>query len=474
MAYVKKTQVKNASNVVINPSTEEKQDALNAKDFSTSAKQDDIINNQTNGTQRAKIYANSADVDTQHPLPTNWDSVYAKDIDTDWSSVWTFTGDITSLVDDLDTTFSSTWHSSPANFTIKFKRPVTNNWIKFCSPIGKNFSNVKITLKDRSWTSLFIVDESSDNTDKSSEEYFWPQKAFCTILVEFYTTDDIDINLALLEKSTLVHTSNKFVDKNNSTTTPLVWDDTWVWEWIKTTNYIQAVIDVITDQDSATGGLLIEIKTTVDGVEVIHTHTYDVLINTPWWHHFPSELEWEEVRISYTNWTTTQTSFKLVTTLFNTMVEEWHAHNLNYALDDDHPAPIFRAVQTGKKPNWEYVNAEYTAGWNPKAAIEEVDPEVIQYFWLYPDWAWSNWSVTLTNADTAYAIPATAPTWTYRINLYNGSDKSIFVWYENSNANWLELPPWDYIEDNLWASQQLYAYCATAWKALSYSYKEVI
>jgi hypothetical protein len=60
-----KVNLENDQEEVINPATEDKQDdiitkltSLDGKDFSTEAKQDIQIGNQTDGTQRTKIYAN--------------------------------------------------------------------------------------------------------------------------------------------------------------------------------------------------------------------------------------------------------------------------------------------------------------------------------------------------------------------------------------------------------------------------------
>ena len=58
----------------------------------------------------------------------------------------------------------------------------------------------------------------------------------------------------------------------------------------------------------------------------------------------------------------------------------------------------------------------------------------------YPSGTGSNGSVTLTNANTAYSVPSTAPTGNYTIILYNSSDTDMYVGYEDSNSNGIELP----------------------------------
>lgn len=313
-------------------------------------------------------------LDDNHPMPVGGDSVYSKNIDIDGSDIGTFTGSITDMVDDLDTTITDSTVTNPKYFEIKLNRPVENSSMKFCSPETRNFSNVKIILKDRSGTTLTVVDYSGDNTKYSSNEYQYPLTAWCTARVEFHTADRVDINWNLIESSQLIHRTSKLVDINNSTETPLGIGATFTGQWVRTSNFVQAIVDVVTDQDSAVEGLRIELSN--DASTVIHSHSFSILSNTPDGHHYPSELELVYYRIKYTNGAVAQTTFKLYTTLVDSMIEEGHVHNLDYALQDDHPAPTVRAVQTGKKPNGDYVNAGYTTAGNPKSSIEEYDDAV--------------------------------------------------------------------------------------------------
>jgi hypothetical protein len=91
----------------------------------------------------------------------------------------------------------------------------------------------------------------------------------------------------------------------------------------------------------------------------------------------------------------------------------------------------------------------------------------------YPVGSGSNGSVTLTSANTAYAVPATASTKRHILVLYNGSDTDQYWGYQNTNANGILIPPDGRVSLNLGASQQVYAYCATAGKIIKYSFKEI-
>ena len=91
----------------------------------------------------------------------------------------------------------------------------------------------------------------------------------------------------------------------------------------------------------------------------------------------------------------------------------------------------------------------------------------------FPFGTGSNGSITLTLINTAYSIPASAPTENYVIVLYNGSDTDMYVGYENSNSNGLLLPSGGRMSFDLGANQVVYAYCGSAGKILSYSLKKI-
>lgn len=155
-------------------------------------------------------YVSLADADgnpasAQYPLPTDGDSIYSKDINVSGSSIGTFTGAITDLFDDLDSSITDSTLNNPKTFTIKLKRPINNYSVKFCSESGDTFSNVRIILKDRSGTILHIVDFSNDDTVYTSNTYDYPLTPWCTMVVEFHTFDDVGVNWALIEKSQDTH-----------------------------------------------------------------------------------------------------------------------------------------------------------------------------------------------------------------------------------------------------------------------------
>ena len=92
----------------------------------------------------------------------------------------------------------------------------------------------------------------------------------------------------------------------------------------------------------------------------------------------------------------------------------------------------------------------------------------------YPAGSGVNGSVTLTLANTAYAVPAVAAAGKHVMVLYNGSDTDMYVGFQNSNASGILLPVGGVMTIDLGASQQMYAYCGSAGKVLTYSYKLVV
>ena len=92
---------------------------------------------------------------------------------------------------------------------------------------------------------------------------------------------------------------------------------------------------------------------------------------------------------------------------------------------------------------------------------------------IYPAGIGSNGSVTLTSANTAYAVPASAPTKKYVMVLYNNTSNNIYWGYENSNSNGIILESGEKVSIDLGANEQIYCYSATAGTTIVYTYKEV-
>ena len=201
------------------------------------------------------------------------------------------------------------------------------------------------------------------------------------ISVEVDDSAGVEVDFATEAKQDAILTrldANKLYDTGNSTSTPLGISGNFKGDWIDTTGYVQAIVELSTDADAAASGMVFEYSSTGVADEVDHYHSFSPLDNyATGGHHYPTTLDTQYFRVNYTNGTTGQTSFTINCTLFKNASEEGHVHPVSYEIDDDHPAAIFRAIQTGKKPNGEYVNAEFTAGGVAKFSVEEYDPSLL-------------------------------------------------------------------------------------------------
>lgn len=179
--------MRDRSGEVVNPATEEKQDNL--------------IANQTNGTQTTSILDIHGDpISAQHPMPTDGDSIYDKDVKDSLSNVGTFTGaDLTTLFNNLDDVITDSSATNPKYFEFFLERPV------FASSFGINtqtgdFSNVKVIFKNRQGTAIYTLDDSANNTKYENKSYPFPPKNFCCVRVEFHTADTVNLSGIVVQK----------------------------------------------------------------------------------------------------------------------------------------------------------------------------------------------------------------------------------------------------------------------------------
>jgi hypothetical protein len=78
---------------------------------------------------------------------------------------------------------------------------------------------------------------------------------------------------------------------------------------------------------------------------------------------------------------------------------------------------------------------------------------------------------TLTNADTAYAIPQNPPANYYTLIIYNSSDVDVYFRFTEGTTAGIKIPPGSYLSIDLGSNQQVYVYCRTAGKTINISYK---
>ena len=291
-----------------------------------------------------------------------------------------------------------------------------------------------------------------------------------TIRRFFLNSNSVIINPATRERQDIIITGLDNVEilknkgtmsTNNSTTVPLGIDEVFTGIADEIKDYAAVNVSIWADQASATDGLSLEWsqngtdwdeKMTV-GIGANKTESYEFGVRARYF------------RIVYTNGGMAQGAFRLQVILHPTRTRQG-ARCLCVDIDPREFAATRRAVLAAKKPNGIYTNIHATAGGNLKIAMEESEVD-------FPIGTGSNGLVTLTSSATAYPIPATASTKNHFIILYNGSDTTIFVGYQNTNANGIPILASKTMEFKLGADQRLYGYCASAGKIMTYSYKEL-
>lgn len=141
-----------------------------------------------------------SNIDTQHPLPADGDSVYEKDIKTSvGTTIGTFTGDILSLFNNLDDVITDSTTTNPKYFEFYLERPVNANSFGLNTSTG-DFSNVKIILKNRQGVTILEIDDTANSTKYTNRSYPFNPKSFCCVRIEFHTTDTVNLSGVFIQK----------------------------------------------------------------------------------------------------------------------------------------------------------------------------------------------------------------------------------------------------------------------------------
>lgn len=142
-----------------------------------------------------------SDVDVQHPLPCDGDSVYAKDIDTTVSDNYSFDGAITDYFDSLTSIQSDSTANNPKQIKVWFKRTVYASAIGLgCNDVAKNFSNIKLKLIGSAGIEREAYDDSLNNSKLNSKLIVIEPTAFNGFVLEFHTTDEVCLSNITIRK----------------------------------------------------------------------------------------------------------------------------------------------------------------------------------------------------------------------------------------------------------------------------------
>ncbi|MHB8871231.1 MAG: hypothetical protein ACYC5G_02105 [Candidatus Doudnabacteria bacterium] len=139
-------------------------------------------------------------ISAQYPLCTDGDSVYEKDLVKSLNNIGTFTGDILSLFNSLDTSIIDNSSTNPKYIEFYLERPIRSGSISLVARTG-NFSNVKIIYKDRQNTIIETIDDSANNTKFTSHKFDLIEVTnVCCIRIEFHTVDIVTLSFVYLRK----------------------------------------------------------------------------------------------------------------------------------------------------------------------------------------------------------------------------------------------------------------------------------
>lgn len=146
--------------------------------------------------------ADGSPIGVHHPLPTNSDQVYSKDINLGTSTLSAgWIGSITDLFDDLDSELKNETSNNPKVIDIELERALQTNIFGFASRTG-DFSNIKISAFVGDDTEIPLLDESTDDTKKTLIIVNdIPPVSFTRLRIEFHTADTVTLTGAAITKA---------------------------------------------------------------------------------------------------------------------------------------------------------------------------------------------------------------------------------------------------------------------------------
>lgn len=164
---------------------------------------------------RTLVSNDAGEITVQNPLPTDGDSIYAKDIDIAYSDNYNFSGEVTDYFDSLKTVNTDTTSNNPKQIKVWLKRTVYASEIGFgCDNLAESFSNIKIELLGSGEVVRRTIDYSSDNTKYNSLVIPFEPSALNGFIISFATTDTVCLSNITMRKE--IKTKAQIVALNDS------------------------------------------------------------------------------------------------------------------------------------------------------------------------------------------------------------------------------------------------------------------
>lgn len=140
-------------------------------------------------------------VGVQSPLPVGTESIYASDINVQYSDNGDFSGTITDYFNSLKSVNSDATSNDPKSIKLWFNRTIQTHTIGFgCDDLTKSFSNIKLKFLGSGEEVRFTWDGSADSTKRNSYLIDLPSLAANGVIVEFHTTDEIGLSNIYIPK----------------------------------------------------------------------------------------------------------------------------------------------------------------------------------------------------------------------------------------------------------------------------------
>ena len=329
--------------------------------------------NSTESNRVNLIDENKNTVGVQNPLPTDGDSVYAKDIQLNESTIGDFSGDIETLFNDYTSTNVAASVGSggvnPKSFKVRLKRPLAGTVIGVASP-DTSISNAKLILKGLAGQTIKTIDFSSDNTKKGVQIFQFEQKYFTEVEIQFHTDDEVTVSGVGIFKAINVSIDaiNGVISDDNSTVTNLPADTggsdhIFTGEPIDTKNYGIVIVSLFSDVLSAIDGVIVEFANSPTSTWY-EADTYSITSNEinklkTW--SVQTVLRW--MRIRYINGTSPQTEFVLTTQLKPVYIKP-SSHRVTDTISAQDDVELVKSVFSGKDQNNVFQNVRATEAGN--------------------------------------------------------------------------------------------------------------
>lgn len=183
-----------------------------------------------------------------------------------------------------------------------------------------------------------------------------------------YFNSELVPNAESLNNLLLETTNNGFIDKNNSSTTPLGVNETFTGQATNILNYSSIGIMIESDADGILGGLTVQFS--FDGNIWHDGESYTIKANATKF--FTPPKQGVYYRVTYKNDGTAQTYFHLHS-LISKMPIKWSSHNINSTLNDDDDSELVSAVIKLRTAKDDYVSGAATNSGNFKVSLEEIE-----------------------------------------------------------------------------------------------------